>query len=173
MRRDGWRYRAHTPVARLRSTPVLDASVPSARNQTAGTEVEPAGDRAVGKKNAARKIVYDALDIITKKVGGDKEKGLSFFLKALDQIIPAVEVRPRRVGGSVYQIPMEVVSHRGRALAMRWLIAAAKVRPDKTMGIRLAHELQEAHEGRGAAVKKRLDVHKMAEANRAFSHYAW
>jgi small subunit ribosomal protein S7 len=126
-----------------------------------------------GKKNAARTIVYDALDLLTKKANGDKEKGLSLFNKALDQIIPSVEVRPRRVGGSVYQIPMEVPFNRGRALALRWLISAAKTRADKTMGIRLAHELLDAVEGRGAAVKKRLDVHKMAEANRAFSHYAW
>ncbi len=126
-----------------------------------------------GKKNAARTIVYDALDILTKKAGGDKDKGLNLFLKALDQIIPTIEVRARRVGGSVYQIPIEVAFNRGRALAMRWLISAAKTRPDKTMGIRLAHELLEASEGRGTAVKKKLDVHKMAEANRAFSHYAW
>ncbi len=126
-----------------------------------------------GKKNAARTIVYDALDILVKKAGGDKEKGLNLFLKALDQIMPAIEVRARRVGGSVYQIPMEVANNRSRALAMRWLISAAKARPDKTMGIRLAHELLEAAEGRGTAVKKKLDVHKMAEANRAFSHYAW
>ena len=126
-----------------------------------------------GKKNVARKIVYDALDAITKKTGGDRDKGLAYFLKALDQIIPAVEVRARRVGGSVYQIPMEVQTHRGRALAMRWLINAAATRPDKTMGLRLAHELLDAHEGRGAAVKKKIDVHKMAESNRAFAHYAW
>jgi small subunit ribosomal protein S7 len=126
-----------------------------------------------GKKNVAREIVYEALDVLTKKAGGDKDKGLHFFMKALDSITPAVEVRPRRVGGSVYQIPMEVETNRGRALAMRWLINAAAARGDKTMGQRLAHELLEATEGRGAAVKKKLDVHKMAEANRAFSHYAW
>lgn len=126
-----------------------------------------------GKKSVARNIVYEALEVLTKKAGGDKDRGLNLFLKALDNIIPAVEVRPRRVGGSVYQIPMEVRSNRGQALAMRWLINAASTRPDKTMGIRLAHELVEASEGRGAAVKKKLDVHKMAEANRAFSHYAW
>jgi small subunit ribosomal protein S7 len=126
-----------------------------------------------GKKNIARTIVYDALDIITKKVGGDREKGLNYFLKALDQVIPTVEVRPRRVGGSVYQIPMEVQPHRGRALAMRWLISAAATRPDKSMGIRLANELFEAYEGRGPAFKKRLDMNKMAESNRAFAHYAW
>lgn len=126
-----------------------------------------------GKKNAARTIVYEAMDILTKKVGGEQEKGLTYFLKALDQIIPAIEVRPRRVGGSVYQIPMEVQSHRGRALAMRWLIHAAASRPDKTMGLRLAHELLDAHEGRGTAIKKKFDMHKMAESNRAFAHYAW
>ncbi|MCL4360902.1 30S ribosomal protein S7 [Candidatus Dependentiae bacterium] len=126
-----------------------------------------------GKKNAARKIVYDAIEVLIKKANGDKEKGLNLFNKALDQLMPAIEVRPRRVGGSVYQIPMEVNPARARALAMRWLIGAAKVRSDKTMGARLAHELLEASEARGAAFKKKLDVHKMAEANRAFSHYAW
>lgn len=126
-----------------------------------------------GKKNAARTIVYDAMDILVKKANGDKDKGLALFNKALDQLMPAVEVRARRVGGSVYQIPVEVAFNRSRALAMRWLISSAKTRPDKSMGIRLAHELLDAVEGRGAAVKKKQDVHKMAEANRAFSHYAW
>lgn len=126
-----------------------------------------------GKKNIARTIVYDALDVVTKKAGGDKEKGIQFFKKAFDQIIPRVEVRPRRVGGSVYQIPTEVRPDRARALAIRWLIGAAATRSGKTMGQRLAGELLDAYEGRGNAVKKRLDVHKMAEANRAFSHYAW
>ncbi len=126
-----------------------------------------------GKKNVARTIVYDALDVLTKKAGGDKEKGLELFNKALDQIIPAVEVRPRRVGGSVYQIPKEVDFNRGRALAMRWLIKAASTRKDKTMGLRMAHELIDAAEGRGVALKRKTDVHKMAEANRAFSHFAW
>lgn len=126
-----------------------------------------------GKKNAARTIVYDALEFINKKFGGDREKSLMIFLKSLDAITPTIEVRARRVGGSVYQIPMEVPGNRGRAIAIRWLISAAKVRPDKTMGIRLAQELVEAYEGRGNAIKKKLDMHKMAEANRAFSHYAW
>lgn len=126
-----------------------------------------------GKKNAARKIVYDALELIIKKSGGSEEKGLTFFFKAMDQIVPEIEVRPRRVGGSVYQIPMEVPKNRSHALAMRWLIKAAASRSDKTMGLRLAHELMDAHEGRGTAVKKKLDVHKMAESNRAFSHFAW
>lgn len=126
-----------------------------------------------GKKNAARDIVYDALDILTKKSQGDKEKALGVFFKSLDQIIPIIEVRPRRVGGSVYQIPVEVGLDRGRALAMRWLIAAAKTRSNKTMGERLAYELLDALEGRGAALKKKADVHRMAESNRAFAHYAW
>jgi small subunit ribosomal protein S7 len=126
-----------------------------------------------GRKNAARKIVYDALDIIVKKHGGSNEKALSVFDKAVEQVTPIVEVRPRRVGGSVYQIPKEVPMRRGRALAFRWLISCAAERSDKTMGIRLAHELMEAAEGRGGAAKKRTDVHKMAESNRAFSHYAW
>ncbi len=125
-----------------------------------------------GKKNVARKIVYDALDILVKKTG-DKDKGLALFNKALDQLMPAVEVRPRRVGGSVYQIPKEVAPHRARALAMRWLIKAAADRPDKTMGIRLAYELLDASEGRGAAAKRKTDIHRMADANRAFSHYSW
>lgn len=126
-----------------------------------------------GKKNIARDIVYDAIDILIKKAQGDKNKALDLFYKGFEQIIPLVEVRPRRVGGSVYQIPMEVPQDRGRALAMRWLIDSASVRSDKTMGIRLAYELLEAVEGRGGAVKKKLDVHRMAESNRAFSHFAW
>lgn len=126
-----------------------------------------------GKKNAARTIVYDALDILAKKIKGDREKALAYFTESFKQIIPSVEVRSRRVGGSVYQVPMEVPSQRGRSLAMRWIINAAANRPDKTMGERLAKELMDAHEGRGNAVKKKLDVHRMAEANRAFSHYAW
>lgn len=126
-----------------------------------------------GKKNVARDIVYGAIDTLIKKSGGDEDKGLSTFYRAFDQVIPAIEVRPRRVGGSVYQIPMEVEGRRARALAMRWLINAAKVRSDKTMADRLAHELLEAQEGRGNAVKKKIDVHRMAESNRAFSHYAW
>lgn len=126
-----------------------------------------------GKKNVARKIVYDAIEVLIKKANGDKDKGLSIFNRSLDNIMPIVEVRPRRVGGSVYQIPREVAPNRARALAMRWLIGSAATRSDKTMGIRLAHELLDAYENRGAAVKKKMDVHKMAEANRAFSHYAW
>lgn len=126
-----------------------------------------------GKKNIARKIVYDAIDALAKKTGGDKAKAVEFFIKAFEQVVPSVEVRPRRVGGSVYQIPMEVASARGNALAMRWIVKAAASRPDKTMGLRLAHELMDAYEGRGGAIKKKIEVHRMAESNRAFSHYSW
>lgn len=125
-----------------------------------------------GKKNAARRIVYEALEVLGKRFGGE-DKALEGFMRAYDQIVPLVEVRSRRVGGSVYQIPREVQADRARSLTLRWLIAAAAARSDKTMGLRLGAELLEAVEGRGGAVKKKLDMHKMAEANRAFSHYSW
>lgn len=124
-----------------------------------------------GKKNVAARIVYEALATLEKKFG--KDKALEVFQKSYEQVVPLVEVRSRRVGGSVYQIPREVNLNRGRSLAFRWLISAAASRPGKTMGQRLGAELLEAYDGRGGAVKKKLDVHKMAEANRAFSHYAW
>ena len=123
-----------------------------------------------GKKNIARKIVYEALDELAKKAGS-QDKAIEIFRKAYDQLIPAVEVRSRRVGGSVYQIPRPVESSRARILAFRWLITAAAARPDKTMGKRIARELVDALDGRGGAVKKKLDVHRMAEANKAFAHY--
>ncbi len=126
-----------------------------------------------GKKNVARAIVYDALDELIKKNKGDEKKALEYFRKAFHQLIPAVQVRPRRVGGSVYQIPIQVNPDRGQFLALKWLITAASGRSDKTMGKRLAYELMDAYEGRGGAIKKKSDVHRMAEANRAFSHYAW
>lgn len=126
-----------------------------------------------GKKNVARSIVYDAIDQLIKKSGGDRNKGLALFFKGFEQVIPSIEVRARRVGGSVYQIPREIRPDRARALAIRWLIQGAAARPDKTMSLRLANEIIEASDGRGIAVKKKTDVHKMAEANRAFSHYAW
>ncbi len=126
-----------------------------------------------GKKNVARKIVYDAIDVLIKKSGGNKDKALDLFFTAFENVVPAVIVRSRRVGGSVYQVPAEVRSERGRALALRWLVAAAAARPGKTMGLRLADELFDAHQRRGSAVKKKVDAHRMAEANRAFSHYAW
>ena len=126
-----------------------------------------------GKKNVARKIVYDAIDQLIKKQDGVEQKGLNLFFSSFEKLIPIVEVKARRVGGSVYQIPMEVRPDRARALAMRWLINAAASRHEKTMGIRLARELEEAAEERGSAFKKKIDVQKMAESNRAFSHYAW
>lgn len=126
-----------------------------------------------GKKSVARTIVYEALEVLSKKTHGDKDKALYMFNKALENITPVMEVRPRRVGGSVYQIPVEVPSRRGKSLAMRWLIKAASVRGDKTMGLRMASELSEAAEGRGNAFKMKVDAHKAAESNRAFAHYAW
>ena len=125
-----------------------------------------------GKKNIARSVVYGAFDVLKQKVGDDK-KAFQLFEKAINQIRPSVEVRSRRVGGGVYQIPAEVRPRRALALALRWLISSAASRSDKTMGQRLAVEIIESVEGRGNAVKKKQDVHRMAEANRAFSHYAW
>lgn len=126
-----------------------------------------------GKKNLARSIVYDAMGYLVRKAGNDEKKGLELFYKGFDQVAPHVEVRSRRVGGSVYQIPVEVRQERRQALALRWLLKAASARSGKTMGQRLGQELIEAVEGRGGAVKKRSEVQRMAEANRAFSHYAW
>jgi small subunit ribosomal protein S7 len=125
-----------------------------------------------GKKSVARGIMYDAMGLIAKKQGG-ADKALRVFQKAIEQVTPVVEVRARRVGGGVFQVPTQVREYRARSLAFRWLIQAAAQRRDKTMGQRLGYELLEAFEGRGNAIKKKLDVHKMAEANRAFSHYAW
>lgn len=126
-----------------------------------------------GKKNIARTIVYDAMDILIKKSGGDQGKAFALFEKAFNGVVPHVEVASRRVGGSVYQIPREVMPKRKQALALRWLISAAKSRTNKTMGERLASELLEAADGKGGAVRKKVDVQRMAEANRAFSHYSW
>jgi len=123
-----------------------------------------------GKKSVAEKIVYGALDQI-----GEKSKGnsLEVFNKALDNIRPLVEVKSRRVGGATYQIPVEVRPARSMALAMRWVVDAAKSRSEKNMGMRLAGELLEAADNRGTSIRKREDTHKMAEANKAFSHYRW
>ena len=126
-----------------------------------------------GKKGVARAIVYEAFDLIEKKVGGDSSKAFALFEKAMGQIKPYVEVKSRRVGGGVYQIPIEVRECRAAALSLRWLIDSASKRSDETMGKRLAGELLDAVDGHGNAVKKKSDVHRMAEANRAFSHYAW
>ena len=126
-----------------------------------------------GKKSLARSIVYGAFDVMAKKLNGDDKKAFAAFEKAVSQVKPFVEVKSRRVGGGVYQIPTEVRASRALTLAFRWMIDAAASRSDKTMSLRLAHELIEAAEGNGNAVKKKNDVHRMAEANRAFSHYAW
>lgn len=125
-----------------------------------------------GKKSIAVGIVYEAMDTLEKKTGNAQE-ALKLFNKALINITPVAEVRPRRVGGSVYQVPMPVGEQRARSLALRWLIDSAAQRSARTMGQRLAQELLDAVEGRGGAIKKKADVHKMAESNRAFSHYAW
>ena len=121
-----------------------------------------------GKKSVAEKIVYGALDTIAEKSGNDP---VEIFEKALEAIRPVVEVKSRRVGGATYQVPVEVRPSRRTALAMRWLVDAARKRGEKSMSLRLAGELQDAADGKGAAFKKHEDVHRMAEANRAFSHY--
>ncbi|TCR59347.1 30S ribosomal protein S7 [Bosea sp. BK604] len=123
-----------------------------------------------GKKSTAERIVYGAFDIIEGKMKSDP---LSVFKAALDNVAPAIEVRSRRVGGATYQVPVEVRTERRQALAIRWLISAARGRNDKTMVERLSAELMDAANNRGNAVKKREDTHRMAEANRAFSHYRW
>ena len=123
-----------------------------------------------GKKSVAEKIVYGALDTITAK---GHEEPLEVLSKALENVQPRVEVKSRRVGGATYQVPVEVRPARRTALAMRWLIEAARKRNERTMPAKLAGELLDAFEGRGAANKKREDVHKMADANKAFSHYRW
>ncbi|WP_043529102.1 30S ribosomal protein S7 [Litchfieldella xinjiangensis] len=121
-----------------------------------------------GKKSVAERIVYGALDKVAER---SKDEPLEIFDKALEAIQPMVEVKSRRVGGATYQVPVEVRPSRRQALAMRWLVDAARNRGEKTMVQRLAGEMLDASEGKGAAVKKREDVHRMAEANKAFSHY--
>ncbi len=123
-----------------------------------------------GKKSVAERIVYGALEQVENKIKSDP---LEVFNRALENVRPLVEVKSRRVGGATYQVPIEVRPKRRTALAMRWLVEAARKRGEKSMGQRLAGELLEASESRGAAVKKREDTHRMAEANKAFSHYRW
>ncbi len=123
-----------------------------------------------GKKSKAQKIFYDAMDIISKKTGKD---ALEVFKKAFENVAPVLEVRPKRVGGATYQVPIEVKEPRRTSLGVRWIIAAARAKKGKPMSQRLAEELLNAYENTGAAVKKREDVQKMAEANRAFAHYRW
>ncbi len=125
-----------------------------------------------GKKSTAEGIVYDALDALKKRLGASGDP-LRVFHEAMDNVKPAVEVRSRRVGGATYQVPVEVRPERRQARAIRWLIESARKRGENTMQDRLSAELMDAANNRGAAVKKREDTHRMAEANKAFSHYRW
>jgi len=123
-----------------------------------------------GKKAVAERILYGALDTVLEKKGGDP---LEILDQALENVAPMVEVKSRRVGGATYQVPIEVRSSRRQALAMRWLVEAARKRGEKSMDLKLAGELLDASEQRGSAVKKREDTHRMADANKAFAHYRW
>src|SRR5690606_23389755 len=123
-----------------------------------------------GKKSVAEQIIYSALELMEKRTG---QNPVEVFHEALSKIKPSVEVRSRRVGGATYQVPVEVREERRLALALRWLVIAARKRSEKTMAERLANELLDAFNGRGGAVKKREDTHKMADANKAFSHFRW
>ena len=123
-----------------------------------------------GKKSVAEQIVYGALETITQRTG---QEPMKTFHEALDNVKPTVEVRSRRVGGATYQVPIEVRNDRRQALAIRWIIEIARNRSENTMADRLCNELQDAANNRGSAVKKREDTHRMAEANKAFSHYRW
>jgi small subunit ribosomal protein S7 len=123
-----------------------------------------------GKKSVAERIIYTALDQVAEKKGG---RPVELLEQAMDNVRPAVEVKSRRVGGATYQVPVEVRSTRRNSLAMRWIIDAARKRSEKSMALRLAGELMDAADARGSAVKKKEDTHRMAEANKAFSHYRW
>jgi small subunit ribosomal protein S7 len=123
-----------------------------------------------GKKSVAERILYDALAVIRERTEEDPVK---VFKKAIENVKPAVEVKSRRVGGSTYQVPIEVRPNRRLALSLRWILESARRRGEKTMNLRLAGELLDAAENRGAAVKKKQDTHRMAEANKAFAHYRW
>ena len=123
-----------------------------------------------GKKTIAEKIIYDAIDKIKSK---SKEEPLNVFNDAINNIRPTVEVRSRRVGGATYQVPVEVKSKRAQALAIRWLVDSARKRKDKHMSDKIFNEIYDAYEKKGSAVKKREDVHKMAESNKAFAHFRW
>ena len=123
-----------------------------------------------GKKSVAERILYDALELVGEQTGEDP---MRIFKKAIDGVKPAVEVKSRRVGGSTYQVPMEVRPSRRLALSFRWILESARRRGEKTMKQKLAGELMDAADNRGAAIKKREDTHRMAEANKAFAHYRW
>jgi small subunit ribosomal protein S7 len=126
-----------------------------------------------GKKSVAERIIYGALDRISEKGTAESSQSLEVLEQALENVKPVVEVKSRRVGGATYQVPIEVRPARRQTLAMRWVIDAARNRSEKSMAHRLAHELMDAAENRGTAVKKKEDTHRMAEANKAFSHYRW
>ena len=126
-----------------------------------------------GKKSVAERIVYGAIDRISERTGRQPDQAIELLTQALDNVKPMVEVKSRRVGGANYQVPVEVRPVRRQALAMRWLKDSARKRGEKSMALRLAGEIGDASESRGAAVKKREDTHRMAEANKAFSHYRW
>jgi len=123
-----------------------------------------------GKKSVAERIVYTAFDVVEKKTTTDP---LSVFKKAMDNVRPALEVKPKRVGGATYQVPIEVNSRRSTTLAIRWIVGYSRKRKEKTMAERLANEIMDAANGVGSSVKRREDLFKMAESNRAFSHYRW
>lgn len=123
-----------------------------------------------GKKSTARRVMYDAFELIEERT---KKDPVEIYEQALRNITPAVEVKPRRVGGSTYQVPVEVPTHRATSLAMRWLLASTRARNGRSMAEKLAGELMDAANGQGSAMKKRDDTHRMAEANRAFAHYRW
>jgi small subunit ribosomal protein S7 len=126
-----------------------------------------------GKKCLATAIVYEAMAALLKKSEGGEDSVSELFEKIVNAVAPELEVKSRRVGGGVYQIPIRVRPERSLALSLRWIVAAAKARSDKTMGRRLAKELLDASDGKGGAIKKRTDIHRMADANRVYSHYAW
>jgi len=126
-----------------------------------------------GKKSVAERIVYGAIDRIAERTGRQPDQAIDLLTQALDNVKPMVEVKSRRVGGATYQVPVEVRATRRQTLAMRWVIDAAQARSEKSMSQRLAAELLEASENRGAAVRKREDTHRMADANKAFAHYRW
>ncbi|MDX1632241.1 MAG: 30S ribosomal protein S7 [Thermoanaerobaculia bacterium] len=123
-----------------------------------------------GKKSTAEKIFYDAMELIEEKMGDDPMK---IFKKAVENVKPSVEVKSRRVGGSTYQVPVDVRPDRKLALAMRWLIKSAQTRGEKTMRLRLANEVMDAANNRGSAIRRKEDTHRMADANKAFAHYRW
>lgn len=123
-----------------------------------------------GKKSTARRLFYEAMALIEER---EKTDPVEVFERALRNVMPSVEVKPRRVGGSTYQVPVEVAQDRGMSLSMRWMLAAARSRSGRTISEKLAGELLDAAKGQGNAIKKREDTHKMAEANRAFAHYRW